>query len=91
MAVAVPPPGGKTIGASFGAGAAVAFAKDFTVVTIYATGIHTLPQPVMDATTSLLNGFYGATLAILGLYLGHLWNKANASWGNGVAQPPAES
>lgn len=87
MAETLPAPGGKTVGATFGAGAALAYAKDFTEITLYWTGWDALPDAVQTATVSVMNAGYGALLAIFGLYLGHLWNKANQRWSNGGNAP----
>lgn len=80
---AAPAPGGKTVGTTIGAGAAIAYAKDLTSVTVYYAGMEALPKEVLSSIESLLNGGYGLCLAMLGLYLGHLWNKANVRWGDG--------
>ena len=74
---------GKTVGSIFGAGGAVAYAKDATTDTMYLLGWEALPDHVAAASANLLNGFWGTVIVLLGLYLGHLSNRAVRAWGPG--------
>lgn len=73
---------GKTVGTGVGATGAALYATDLTALSLYWTGGEALPAHVLEATTSLLNGFWAGVLLVAGLWAGHVWNKANARWGD---------